>query len=45
MRRVLVDPAPAPSLHVLALDRALEALAAIDPRKGRLVKLRELEEA
>ena len=31
---------PEPSLDVLALDRALEALAAIDPRKGRVVELR-----
>jgi RNA polymerase sigma factor (sigma-70 family) len=31
---------PEPSLDVLALDRALEALAAVDPRKGRVVELR-----
>jgi RNA polymerase sigma-70 factor (ECF subfamily) len=31
------DPAP---LDLLALDRALEALAAIDARKGRIIELR-----
>ena len=31
---------PAPSLDILALDRALEALAAVDERKSRVVELR-----
>ena len=31
---------PEPALDVLALNRALEALAAVDPRKGRLIELR-----
>ncbi len=31
---------PAPDVDVLALDRALGALAAVDPRKGRVVELR-----
>jgi RNA polymerase sigma factor (TIGR02999 family) len=29
-----------PSLNVLALDRALEGLAAVDPRKAKVVELR-----
>jgi RNA polymerase sigma factor (TIGR02999 family) len=29
-----------PALDVVALDRALEALASIDPRKGRIIELR-----
>jgi RNA polymerase sigma factor (TIGR02999 family) len=32
--------APAPSLDLVALDRALEALTAVDPRKARVVELR-----
>jgi RNA polymerase sigma factor (TIGR02999 family) len=32
--------APAPDLDVVALDRALTAFAAIDPRKSRVVELR-----
>jgi RNA polymerase sigma-70 factor (ECF subfamily) len=32
--------APEPAVDVLALDRALEALAAVDARKGRVVELR-----
>lgn len=32
--------APDPALDVVALDRALEALANVDPRKGRIVELR-----
>jgi RNA polymerase sigma factor (TIGR02999 family) len=31
---------PGPLLDVLALDRALEALTAVDPRRGRLIELR-----
>jgi RNA polymerase sigma factor (TIGR02999 family) len=31
---------PEPSIDVIALDRALEALAAVDPRKARVVDLR-----
>jgi RNA polymerase sigma factor (TIGR02999 family) len=31
---------PEPSLDILALDRALEALAAVDERKSRVVELR-----
>src|SRR5262245_26827470 len=31
---------PAPSLDVIALDRALEALAAVDARKSRMIELR-----
>jgi RNA polymerase sigma-70 factor, ECF subfamily len=31
---------PEPSLDVVALDRALEALAAVDVRKGRVIELR-----
>ena len=31
---------PEPSLDILALDRALEALAAVDERKSRIVELR-----
>ena len=33
-------PAPAPGDDLLAVDRALEALAALDPRKARVVELR-----
>ena len=33
-------PAPAPGDDLLAVDRALERLAAIDPRKARVVELR-----
>ena len=32
--------APGPSVDVLELDRALDALAAVDPRKGRVIELR-----
>jgi RNA polymerase sigma-70 factor (ECF subfamily) len=32
--------APEPAVDVLALDRALEALAAVDARKGRVIELR-----
>jgi RNA polymerase sigma factor (TIGR02999 family) len=32
--------APGPPVDVLELDRALEALAAVDPRKGRVIELR-----
>jgi RNA polymerase sigma factor (TIGR02999 family) len=35
-----VAAAPGPRLDVVALDRALEALAAVDPRKARTVELR-----
>jgi RNA polymerase sigma factor (sigma-70 family) len=31
---------PEPAWDVVALDRALEALAAVDARKGRMVELR-----
>ena len=31
---------PEPALDLLALDRALEALAAVDPRKARVIELR-----
>lgn len=31
---------PEPSLDIVALDRALEALAAVDERKSRVVELR-----
>ena len=31
---------PAPAVELLALDRALEVLAAVDPRKGRVIELR-----
>ena len=31
---------PEPALDVVALDRALEALTAVDPRKGRTIELR-----
>ena len=31
---------PDPALDVVALDRALEALAKVDPRKGRTIELR-----
>jgi DNA-directed RNA polymerase specialized sigma24 family protein len=31
---------PGPSLDVAALDRALDALAAVDARKSRVVELR-----
>lgn len=33
-------PSPALSLDVMALDRALEALAAVDARKSRMIELR-----
>jgi len=43
-RRVPLDSAllitPAPELDVLAVDRALEAFAKIDPRKSQVVELR-----
>ena len=43
-QRVTLDEAllasPEPSLDVVALDRALEALAAVDERKSRVVELR-----
>jgi RNA polymerase sigma factor (TIGR02999 family) len=43
-RRVTLDEAliasPEPQLDLLALNRALETLAAVDPRKGRVVELR-----
>ena len=31
---------PEPAVDVVALDRALEALAAVDARKGRVIELR-----
>ena len=31
---------PAPAVDVLALDRALESLAAVDPRKSRVIEMR-----
>lgn len=43
IRRVTLDEglvAAEPAVDVLALDRALSALAAADPRKGRLIELR-----
>jgi RNA polymerase sigma factor (TIGR02999 family) len=43
-QRVTLDEglitSPEPAVDVLALDRALEALAAVDVRKGRVVELR-----
>ena len=43
-QRVTLDEAlltsPGPSLDVVALDRALDALAAVDERKSRVVELR-----
>ena len=43
-QRVTLDeglvPAPEPAVDVLALDRALEALAAVDVRKSRVIELR-----
>ena len=43
-RRVSLDDAmlmsPAPDVDVLALDRALEALGTVDPRKSRVVEMR-----
>src|ERR1700719_2628215 len=43
-QRVTLDEAllasPEPSVDVVALDRALEALAAVDERKSRVVELR-----
>lgn len=33
-------PSPEPALNLIALDRALEALAAVDPRKSRVIELR-----
>jgi len=35
-----LEEADIPSLNVIAVDRALEALAAVDPRKARVVELR-----
>ena len=35
-----LEEANTPSLNVIAVDRALEALAAVDPRKARVVELR-----
>jgi RNA polymerase sigma-70 factor (ECF subfamily) len=32
--------APEPSLHLIDLDRALDSLAAVDPRKAKVVELR-----
>jgi RNA polymerase sigma factor (TIGR02999 family) len=44
VRRVTLDEtvlvSPAPAIELLALDRALEVLAAADPRKGRVVEMR-----
>jgi RNA polymerase sigma factor (TIGR02999 family) len=43
-RKVTLDDAllvyPAPTVDMLALDRALEALSAVDARKGRVVEMR-----
>jgi RNA polymerase sigma factor (TIGR02999 family) len=43
-QRVTLDEglvsSPEPPVDVVALDRALEALAAVDPRKGRVIELR-----
>ena len=43
-QRVTLDEAavtsPEPAVEVLALDRALEALAAVDARKSRVIELR-----
>ncbi len=43
-QRVTLDEAllhsPAPSLDILAIDRALDALAAVDERKSRVIELR-----
>ena len=43
-RQVSLDDAmlvsPAPTVDVLALDRALEALGAVDPRKSRVIEMR-----
>jgi RNA polymerase sigma factor (TIGR02999 family) len=43
-RKVPLDDAalvlPASSVDLLALDRALEVLAAVDPRKSRVVEMR-----
>ena len=43
-RRVSLDDAmlvsPAPTVDVVALDRALEALCAVDPRKSRVIEMR-----
>jgi RNA polymerase sigma factor (TIGR02999 family) len=33
-------PSPEPALNVIALDRALEALAAVDARKSQVIELR-----
>jgi len=33
-------PSPEPAVDVLALDRALDALAAVDDRKSRVIELR-----
>ena len=44
VRRVTLDEtvlvSSGPALELLALDRALEVLAAADPRKGRVVEMR-----
>ncbi len=44
MRRVTLTDGlaatPGPSVDVLELDRALDALAAVDPRKSRVIELR-----
>ena len=43
-RKVSLDDtlqvAPAPTVDVLALDRALETLSAVDPRKSQVIELR-----
>ena len=43
-RQVSLDDAmlvsPAPTVDLLALDRALEALCAVDPRKSRVIEMR-----
>ena len=43
-QRVTLDEglvaSPEPAVDVLALDRALEALAAVDARKSRVIELR-----
>ena len=43
-RQVSLDDAmlasPAPTVDVLALDRALEALSVVDPRKSRVIEMR-----
>ena len=37
---MIVAPSDATSMNVVAVDRALEALAAVDPRQARVVELR-----